>query len=231
MMKKGQVWVSAVLYILIVSVAIVIVLNAGLPLLDQMKDKTSYTRTRDTMLSLDKHIEDVTAEGEGSQRVVSVEIRNGELNLDEGMLSWEMQTDADIVEPRSKLEYGNLVVSSNIDVSAYTYSDNYVLENTYLRVNISIMENETNTTDNLIQSITFKPTNTTVPGNFSFMIGDDIGTASGVITTILVPAGNNTNLDYATVIAAVNSSDIQYDLEITLESQADFLTTKIRNVY
>ncbi|RMF06469.1 hypothetical protein D6764_02230 [Candidatus Woesearchaeota archaeon] len=228
--RKAQVWVSAVLYILVVSVAIALVLSAGLPLLDQMKDKTAYTRTRDTLLTLDKHIEDITAEGEGSQRVVAVEIKNGELDIENGKIVWEFETDAQIIEPRSRIEYGNLVVSSNIDVSATTYPSYYILENSHLSVNISKM-NGTNSTSNLISSITFKDSNVTIPGNFSFTIGDDPNTGTGTIITRLVPEGNNSNLAYASVVASVNSSVIAYDLELTLESQADFITTRIKNIY
>lgn len=229
--RQAQVWVSAVLYILIISIALVLVLNVGIPLMDHMKDKTAYTRTRDTMLSLDQHIEDVTSEGEGSQRIVAVEIKEGELNMEDGSLSWEFKTDSDIIEPRSKIEYGNLVVSSDIDVIAKEYDTFYTLENSYLLVNISMFNSTPGNTSDLINSVYFKPNDVTIPGNFSFQIGTDADTATGIITTSLVPPGNNTALDFATVVVQVNASGITYDLELSLESQADFITTRITNVY
>ena len=228
---KGQIWISAVLYMLIISVAVVIVLNVGLPLLDSMKDKTAYVKTRDTLLSIDKNIEDITAEGEGSQRIVNVEIQDGELTLADGTLVWELKTDADIVEPRSKTEYGNLVVSSDIDVSTIEQNGYYILENKYISVNITKFTSEQNDTSQLINSVKFKPNDVTVPGNFTFMIGNDVNTATGIITTQMDPPGNNTAVDFATVVVLVNSTSLTYELELTLESQSDFLVTKIRNVY
>jgi hypothetical protein len=228
-MKRGQVWISAVLYLLIAAVAVVLILDAGVPLLKEMKDKSAFTKTKETMLSLDEQIKEVASEGEGSQRVVPVEIKDGYFRIQDNMIEWEMESEAKLLEPRTKISYGNLVVSSNIDVDSYDYGDYYLLENEYLIVNISAMTNSSNSTSNLISSIFFKKTNVTVPGNFTFMIGGNQATASGILTTSLNPPGNNTNVDYASVVVSVDST-ISYELVLTLESQADFLTSRIRNV-
>ena len=63
MNRKSQVWMSAVLYILIAAVAMVIILQAGIPLLNGMKDRASYTRAKDTLAGIDKIVEEVAGEG------------------------------------------------------------------------------------------------------------------------------------------------------------------------
>lgn len=217
------------LYILIAAIAVVLILDAGVPLLQEMRDKSTFAKTRDTMLSLDQHIKDVASEGEGSQRVIPLEVRDGYFRVENNMIEWELESEARLLEPRSKLDYGNLIISSNIDVDSYDYGGYYLLENAYIRVNISAMTNSTNTTSNLITSVFLKSSNKTIPGNFTFMIGEDESTASGVLSTSLTPQGNNTNTDFASVIVSVDST-IDYELVLTLESQADFITSRIRNI-
>ena len=228
--RKGQVWISAVLYILIAAIAVVIILDAGIPLLQEMRDKSTFTKTRDSLLTLDEHIKDVASEGEGSQRVIPIEIRGGYFTVGDDHVEWELESEARLLEPRTKLNYGNLVISSNIDVDSYDYGSHYILENSLILVNISAMNNESNSTSNLINSIFFKGTNATVPGNFTFLISDDPASALGYITTTLTPPGNNTNVDFASVTVTVDSATIDYELILTLESQADFLTSRMRNV-
>ena len=64
-------WISAVLYIALGTVAITIVLSAGVPVINKIKDKNTIIQTRDIMLSLDNIIREVRDEGTGSRRVIS----------------------------------------------------------------------------------------------------------------------------------------------------------------
>ncbi len=72
--KKGDVWVSAVLYIALGMVIITIVLAAGLPLVTKMKDKNTVAQTKRVMLSIDDNLKEVATEGPGSRRVIPLEI-------------------------------------------------------------------------------------------------------------------------------------------------------------
>ena len=45
----------------------------------------------------------------------------------------------------------------------------------------------------------------------------------------MVPSGNNTNLGRAKVVAHMNSTFAEYDLEFVLESYSDFVTVKVKN--
>ncbi|MBW2999994.1 hypothetical protein KY339_04940, partial [Candidatus Woesearchaeota archaeon] len=81
MNDKAQIWISALLYILIAVIVMVIILEATSPLLENLKDESVYTETKSNFVSLNQHISDVSNAGTGSQRVVPVEIRKGELKV------------------------------------------------------------------------------------------------------------------------------------------------------
>lgn len=239
--KKGDIWISAILYVVIIVVAIALILNAGTPIINQMRDKISFTRARDTMLNIDKHIEDVASEGRGSQRVVPIEIGKGKLKVKNSELVWEIETDSKIVSSRTKVDIGNLYIVSNANVQATTYNDFYILQTELgatdkisgdiFLVNISRLGNETNwvsiDSSQLINYINYR--NNEIAGTFSFALNDNLSSSSGNGYTRLIPSGNNTDLGRAKVVAHINSSYAEYDLEIILESYADFIITRVKN--
>lgn len=109
MNKKGFVWVSAVLYIALGVVAISLVLSAGLPLINKMKDRNTVLQTKDVMHAIDTNIWQVRSEGVGSRRFLEpVIIKGGKLMIfnDENRVVWEMKTKAKIMEacPTGKIE-------------------------------------------------------------------------------------------------------------------------------
>ena len=244
--RKSQLWISAILYILIIVVAITLILSVGIPIINEMRDKIAFNRAKDTMLNLDQHIVDIASEGEGSQRIIPIEISAGKLKVENSQLIWEMDTGAEIVTSRSKIDIGNLVITSNANVQARTNTydtenGSFILEtelgatdvvrgDTFL-VNISKIGSEENwtyiNTSSLINYIQYK--NNTIDGTFSFSINDNSSSAFGTGYTVLVPSGNNTNLGRAKVVAHINSSYASYDLELVLESYADFIAVKVKN--
>ena len=50
--KKSQIWISAVLYVLLISVVIVIVLEGGTPIMNNLRDKSVFVQTRDNFVNL-----------------------------------------------------------------------------------------------------------------------------------------------------------------------------------
>lgn len=102
--KKGQLWVSAVLYIALGVVAITLVLSAGIPLINKMKDKNTVVQAKEVMNAIDKAINDVRKEGVGSRRFLSpVIVKGGELiiNPDSDEIKWKLRTGIIMVEPCS----------------------------------------------------------------------------------------------------------------------------------
>jgi len=214
--KRGQVWISAVLYVLIIVVAITIILSTGLPILEKMKDKTVFTQAKNTLLNLDQYFQRIKDEGQGSQRVVPVEIRKGNLAIEGDKLLWQLETEAEILQPRSSIDIGNIKISSNSDVDTTETDSHYILENSKIRANIS--KCSSCPANQLIESLYFKDTSTLLAGNFSFDLdGQDLT----VNYTMMVPEGNNTNIGSATVTAyLINQTQ---DLLLTLEGGADFI--------
>src|SRR3989338_8623415 len=115
----------------------------------------------------------------------------------------------------------------------------FILENAKLKV--ALLKKGTPqdpvpiTTDELIQSIEFKETENSISGGFHFGISGDGDTEEGTQGTgwiELSPAGNFTQLDKASVVLhMLNTTDgttkYQYNLILTLESDADYLSTKV----
>src|SRR3989338_10457272 len=102
--RKGAIWISAVLYVLIAVVMMVIVLEAGLPLIKSLNEKSAFTRIRDTLVGLDKQIQQVASEGQGSQRIIPLEITDGEFRIEQQKIRWKLETDSKIVESKTRIE-------------------------------------------------------------------------------------------------------------------------------
>lgn len=121
--KKGAIWVAAVLYLALGMIAITVILGAGLPLIEKMKDRNTVAQTKDLMQVLDETIRRVASEGPGSQRQLSpFVVKVGELTIDEitrgegweqesDSIFWKAKTGALIMEPGIKKKEGNLEVS------------------------------------------------------------------------------------------------------------------------
>jgi hypothetical protein len=231
---KAQIWVSAILYILVITVVMVLVLNAGVPIIKDLQDKTVFTRSKNTFLGLNQHITEVSEEGVGSQRVVPIEIEKGYLELRDGSLKWDLKTDAKILESGQQIELGNLYISSNADVSSVSYANNYTLENTYMRAAFYRCEdrdtcvlNETS----MLVDLVFKDPETgspiTATGDFSFYFGDaNPWSASGF--SVLEDEGSS--MGAARVLYYVNYTNASYYtvVEFSLGSNRDFIEARIR---
>jgi hypothetical protein len=233
--RKSQIWVSVVIYTLVAVLGLILVLNTGIPLLTEMKDRSVVSKVQDVMLTLDQHITDIAAQGEGSQATVSFEVRDGQVKFEDGTLVWEVETKSKIISPRTSTSQGNLIISSNANVKTYEYDDYYKLETSIkgdtfqARINKYGTENnwEDYNTSSLIGYVSHNGDR--MDGVFTFTLNNEQSSSEGNGYTELVPTGNNTNLGRAKVIAHMNSSFANYDLEFTLESYADFLTVNIKN--
>ena len=109
MNKKGVIWISAVIYIALGIVAITLILAAGLPLINSLKDKNTYSQTKDILIHIDQNIEEINTEGPGSRRFIdTIVIKGGKLDMiieeQEKLktIRWTMTTPAVIVELSDK---------------------------------------------------------------------------------------------------------------------------------
>ncbi|MBI2671598.1 hypothetical protein HYX16_01560 [Candidatus Woesearchaeota archaeon] len=105
MEKNGQIWISAVLYIALGIVAITIILSAGVPLIEKIKDKNTIIQTKEILFAVDNLIREVRDEGPGSRRVVQpLIIKDGNLFIkpNQNIIIWELKTSAVFTEPCGK---------------------------------------------------------------------------------------------------------------------------------
>ena len=111
--KKGDLWVSAVLYITLGVIAIALILGAAIPLINKIKDRNTVVQTKEVLFTLDETIRRVANEGPGSQRELSpFTINAGKLTINPvtEMIKWELETEAVIQEPGVDLREGVLTL-------------------------------------------------------------------------------------------------------------------------
>ncbi|MBI2145412.1 hypothetical protein HYU18_03770 [Candidatus Woesearchaeota archaeon] len=231
MSKKGAIWISAVIYVLVGIIVLTIVIEAGIPLIKSLQERGNVNRARNTFASLDQQILDVAKEGQGSQRVVPLEVSEGTVRVEDNKLRWKIETESKVVEPRTRVEFGNLVIASDVDVSASDSGNFHVIENSRILVNFTKFGSKSNrttiNTSSLINSVKFKDTGATTTGVFTFFINQNASTTNGTGYTELQDAGSG--LATATLKAYVNSTLYEYDLLLTLDSKADFIRATIEN--
>lgn len=109
-MTKGQIWISAVLYLALGIIILTIVLAAGTPVINNMKDKYTLTQTKEIMVTLDDNIRTVYNEGPGSQRPVKLKIGKGEFIIDDEYdnITWTFTTSFQVSELDTKINEDNL---------------------------------------------------------------------------------------------------------------------------
>jgi type II secretory pathway pseudopilin PulG len=229
--KKGAIWVSAVIYVLIGIIVLTVVIEAGLPLIGGLQDRSEVNTARNTFSAIDGQIKEVANEGQGSQRIISLEIPEGTVTTEDNKLRWKIETNSKVIEPRTRVELGNLIVSSDVDVSASNHPGHHVLQNSRILVNFSRFGSESNrtwiNTSSLINHIRFKDTGSETNGTFTFFINQNASTTNGTGYTEIIQTG--TGLASATLKATVNSSIYEYELHLTLDSKADFLRAEVEN--
>ncbi len=234
-MKRAQIWISVIIYTLVAVLALVLILNTGVPILKEMRDRAVFSKVRDIMLDLDRHVSEIANQGEGSQAVVSFEIRNGEMRFENGQVIWELETDSRIISPRSSTTQGNLIVSSNANVKTFETNNYYIMTNNIRDENFTVKINKKGSKNNLVHFNTSEIVDSviyedqTMDGDFTFSLNDDAVSMNGTGYIEMIPSGNNTNLGYAKVIAHMKTDFANYDLEFITEGYSDFLIVRVKN--
>ena len=121
--KKGDVWVSAVLYFGLGIIVIAIILTAATPVISRLRDKNIIIQTKQVMQVLDSNIREVAREGPGAQRPLTIDIRKGAFRIDPATSSviWSYNSKALIAEPDIEILEGNIRIRSSIGGPSNTY--------------------------------------------------------------------------------------------------------------
>jgi len=226
---------AGVLYFAIVLAGITLVVQLGTPALSKMKDVAAIGQAKDTLSNLDRVISLVAEEGRGSSRVVPIQIKRGDIlllrDLDE--ISYEIDTEALVVSPRTKRKIGNLLFSSEATVRVYNDSSSWILENEHLRVNITKGGTSSSfvplNASTLLKQIYFKDRGLSLDGNVSITVDDNPLAEAGYGYTYAEALGQH--LPRGTIVAYLNTTDARYRIYFSLESGADFLEVYAGDYY
>jgi len=120
MERGGDVWISTVIYIALSIIAITLIISAGVPLINKVRDRNTFQQTKEVMHTFDAAIQEVLSEGPGSRRYLSpVIIKEGELYIrglpygGRHIIIWTMETKALLIEPGRVINEGNLKLNLN----------------------------------------------------------------------------------------------------------------------
>jgi hypothetical protein len=228
--KKGDIWISAVLYVMVAVAVIVIVLEAGIPALQGLRERNAFASIKESAIAIDKNILDIASEGQGSQRVIPVEVSDGEILFEDDLLRWKLETESKLIEPRTRQEQGNLVIATDVDVSCSESSAYHIMQNRYILANFTRYGSETNwtsiDTSAILNYIEFKDSDARTTGVFSFSLNSSSGPVNGYTDLETVGIGLTTG----SLRVHMNTSSLEYDLVFALESKADFLKVSIENL-
>lgn len=235
--KKGITpLISGVLYFGISMAAIVVILDTVVPWMETTKDQIAIDYAKKNIADLDSIITTVASEGEDSSRIISLDIKRGKYFVDEAsnVVYFEINVSKDILSPRFITKTGNVFFGSQLNSKAIDHGSYYILENQYLRVNISKVGNATSHstmyTSDIINSMYFKEKEvylykeniTILPENYV-----DEGNGTGYVYLeedgILLP-----NAIAIAHMANANSGS-SYDLYFDLPSDSDFLMLYLKN--
>ncbi|MCK4497463.1 MAG: hypothetical protein KAU24_04655 [Candidatus Aenigmarchaeota archaeon] len=224
--------ISAIIFIAITLSVVAIVYQSGMPLIEKMQQSAALDRMGDAFSDIDNIVRRVAYEGNGSRRVFDLKVDMGRFAIDaaKDLILWQMGTESLIILPRTADFFGNLIVGSNLESSAYEGdyqgTSSYILENEHLRVYLrKIGSQESHSgydTNDILLAIYQKDLDQWLPlHSMEISIDDDPGSESGSGYTLLERSGDF--LPYGRVNAYMNSSWGRYYINITLESGADFL--------
>lgn len=162
MNKKGDIWISAVLYLGLGVLALTLILSAGMPVVDKLKDKNVITQTKGLFFTLDENIRGVANEGPGSKRFLSpFEVTRGDLYVENDRIRWQMKTTAKLMEKDIINREGSLALAENETIIVDEY-----LMNIYADYNKIAKLNLVSEYDNPLQgsfSVSIKNTGTFDP--------------------------------------------------------------------
>jgi hypothetical protein len=143
MKKRGDIWISAVIYIGLGIALLALILAAGLPVIDRMKDTYTAKQTKEIMLVVDQNIRSVYNQGPGAQTQVKLKISKGDFIIDDvsETISWHVRTKAILSEPNEAVQEGNLQILTNSSAQKGEY-DLYLILNYPSEINLSYDGND-----------------------------------------------------------------------------------------
>lgn len=106
--RKGQIWVETVIYTLIAFALIGLVLAFAKPKIEEIQDKGIIEQSIGVLEEIDQIIKNLG--GAGNQRVITLKISNGALNIDgaNDRIFFELESRYEYSEPGINIEIGEI---------------------------------------------------------------------------------------------------------------------------
>ena len=132
MKQKGDVWISAVLYMALGIIILVIVLSVAIPVVNKIRDKNIALTTKELMFDLDRNIRTIYSEGPGSRRPITLEITKGTFSIDQSqdIISWQFSTKVQLSQLNAAVKEGSLVINTTQGASTKDFLTTYALNYT-----------------------------------------------------------------------------------------------------
>lgn len=241
-MSKGASEIATMaLYVGVALTAISGALTVAVPTIENMQDAASIERAQNFMQQVDSSVEEVVSEGEGSTRTLSADFDRGQIYFDNATnsLVYELRTGASVISPQTSKKTGNVILSSNADVTVENTSVNnvpcYMMENEYIRAcikNVGSQSDQKNIdTSNLLVLYEFKNPdgpNEKLNGNMTVKLNEINSTSYGTGYTTATDTGDF--LGTGEVVATVSSEyGFTYDVYYRLPTGADFIKVDVQN--
>jgi hypothetical protein len=129
--RKGQIWVETVIYTLIAFTLIGLVLAFAKPKIEEIQDKGAIEQSIDVLEEIDQIIKNLG--GPGNQRVITLKIGNGALNIDgdNNQIFFELEGRYEYSEPGKNINIGDIEVLTEKKARTYDitltmdYEDDY----------------------------------------------------------------------------------------------------------
>jgi len=134
--KRGQVWVETVIYTLIGIAIIGLVLSVAKPKIDEKKDEVVINQAIDALNVINEKIGLVTGSTPGNRRIISLEVGDGEfqIDIDGNNLVWIVDSSYLYSEEDVTISVGNIDVTTRQGGEKYqvflniSYSEDLVFE-------------------------------------------------------------------------------------------------------
>ena len=241
-MSKGVSEIATMaLYVGIAVTAISGSLTVGVPAIENMQDAASIQRAQNFMIQVDSSVQEVVSEGQGSTRTLRTNFDKGQLYFDNSTnsLVYELKTDASVISPQSTRTTGNVVLSSNADVSVFNTSVNgtpcYMMENEHIKTCIKNVGSQNNqkdiNTSELLVLYEFKEpveSNKQLNGEIKIKLNEIDATSYGTGYTEVEKRGKF--IGTGEVVATISSEyGFTYDVYFRLPTGSDFIKIDVQN--
>lgn len=241
-MSKGASQIATMaLYVGVAVTAISGALTVGVPTIENMQDAASIEKMQNFMHQLDSNVQEVVSEGEGSTRTASINLERGQIYYENNTDSvvYELQTDSPVISPQTTRRTGNIVLSSNAEVSVYNTSVEgascYMMENEYIKACIKNIGSQSNrldiNTSNLLTLYEYRDPegpNKQLDGNMTVKLNSIDSTSHGTGYTTVTETGDF--IGTGEVVATVASEHgFTYDVHFRLPTGGDFIEIDVQN--